>query len=222
MLFGIIFVLELIVLFILSQQLSKSLSFLLLRITNSQQITINILSFIFLPGIIIHELAHWFMASILFVRTGEIEFLPQIQGDVVKLGSVAIAKTDLIRRFLIGVAPIIIGLGIMLLVFSFFSSIIPQKNWQTVVLIYLFFEIGNTMFSSKKDMEGAMGLLIGVLVISFLAFIFGARIQLSMIENFFTPGVINILQKMNILLAVPVGINLVFVLIFHVLLRKHY
>src|ERR1700681_939898 len=97
--FILLFLFEVFILFLVSRLMTRVLSFL----------PIFLISFIFLPGIIIHELSHLLVASILFVKTGEIEFMPQVQDEGLKLGSVSIAKTDPIRRFIIGVSPIILG-----------------------------------------------------------------------------------------------------------------
>ena len=50
--------------------------------------------------------------------------------------------------------------------FYFLSLNTIAFNWQTILLIYASFEIGNTMFSSSKDMEGALGLFITLILIA--------------------------------------------------------
>ncbi len=167
-----IFLVELVVLFLLSQQLTKFLSVWLYHMFKHQTIVIQLLSILFLPGVIVHELSHFLTASILFVPTGEIEFLPEIRGTEVKMGSVAIASTDPFRRFLIGVAPLLVGLSMLFLLFWFFLPHLKLISGQTLLLLYAVFEISNTMFSSKKDMEGALGLLaICIVLVVFLYFL---------------------------------------------------
>ncbi|MDE2026032.1 MAG: hypothetical protein KGJ07_06055 [Patescibacteria group bacterium] len=208
MMLGFLFILELVALFLLSRIFSKMFSQMLLTLTRSQTLTIQVLSIILLPGVILHELAHWFVAGMLLVPTGEMEFIPQIQGNSVKLGSVAVAKTDPFRRFLIGVAPVLIGLAAMFGIFAYFSASVPQVNWQTLLLIYVFFEIGNTMFSSRKDMEGA-AFLLGFLVVCMLLFYFlGFRLNLTSLELFLAqPIMVSIFLKADIMLLFPLGIN---------------
>lgn len=180
----------------------------LLTITRSQSLTIQVLSFLFLPGVIVHELAHWFMAGMLLVPTGEMEFIPQIQGNSVKLGSVAVGKTDPFRRFLIGVAPVLIGLSAMFGIFVYLSPSVPQFNWQTIVLIYAFFELGNTMFSSKKDMEGAVFLFGFLVLVVILLYLLGFRFNISSVEEFLSQPLLNsFFQKADIMLLFPLGIN---------------
>lgn len=140
-----------------------------------------------LPGVIVHELSHLLVANMLFVHTGEVEFFPQIQRDHVKLGSVAIAKTDPLRRFAIGVAPLVVGLGIIFSLFWLFPSVVTAFSFWTVLFYYGIFEIGNTMFSSRKDLEGAIGLLILLLFLAGGFYLLGLRISAvqitSLLEN---------------------------------------
>ncbi len=219
MVFSIIFLIELILLFISSQMLTQSFSAFLLRKTRNQEFTINILSTIFLPGVILHEMAHWFVANILFVRTGDIEFLPKLEGNTVKLGSVAIAQTDPFRRFLIGIAPILVGLSILFVLFYYLTNVPFGLNWQTAILLYASFEIGNTMFSSKKDMEGAFGLVIACIVVGIILYFFGFRISSSWFQFFLSDPFITFFQKGVMILAVPLVINIASIGLMRVLQR---
>ncbi|MBF8250153.1 MAG: hypothetical protein HW400_754, partial [Candidatus Levybacteria bacterium] len=124
--FALLFV-EIIILFLLSRLVNKTLS---------KFLSINLLSFIFLPGIIVHELSHLFVAMILFVPVGEMEFVPKKHGNSVKLGSVEIAKTDPIRRSLIGFAPVFAGLGFVVgAVYLFSINFLFFQNQNLAVFI---------------------------------------------------------------------------------------
>src|SRR5690348_13575392 len=113
----IFFLSELLLLFLFSQQVTKLISHRLYRVFNSQKTVIHLLSFLFLPGVIVHEMAHLLVANILLVPTGEVEFFPEIRGDEVKMGSVEIARTDPVRRFIIGAAPLFVGLFVLCMMF---------------------------------------------------------------------------------------------------------
>lgn len=207
--FIILFFIEFAFIFFLSREVSKSVSLLLLKVTRNHKATIHILSFIFLPGVIMHELSHWIMANLLFVRTGRIEFMPQIHDNKVKLGSVAVAKTDPFRRFFIGVAPIIIGL---VTIFGIYLALFPDLSvvfsWKILLFLYLLFEIGNTMYSSSKDMEGALVFFIITAIFILLFFLFGLHLPTTFIKALTSDNVQNIFQKMDIFLGILAAINM--------------
>src|SRR5258708_2029001 len=105
MFFAFLFFAELFLLFLMSRTLTRLLSSFLFRLTRSKKLTIYTLSVLFFPGTLIHELSHAVMAGILFVPVAHMEFIPKIEEGGVKLGSIAVAKTDPLRRLLIGMAP---------------------------------------------------------------------------------------------------------------------
>lgn len=217
-------IIQLIFLFVTSQKISQALFYLFEKISRSRKIAVGLLSFIFFPGVVIHELAHFLMASLLFVRVGDIEFTPQLQADGIKMGSVQIAKTDMLRRFLIGVAPLIFGFSILVIgIYSFFSYF-PfaelELNWQyilsIIVVLYSVFVITNTMFSSKKDMEGAFGFLILILFILAVVFVAGkGEWVVAIFDGFINNATVQqYSRRIVLLLLVPVVINLLVVSVF--------
>lgn len=200
---------ELFVLFLLSRQLQKKLSQFLFSITHSMKWTVSLLAFIFLPGTIIHETAHYLMAHLLFVPVGKMELLPKLEGTSLKLGSVAIAKTDPFRRLLIGVAPFLVGTSII--IFTLFTA--EQLNWwkMTVAVIgifYVLFEIGNSMFSSNKDLEGAIVVVLFVLLVVILGYVLGVRISLGDIERVLSDQTIHVFYQGVMYLLLPLGLDI--------------
>jgi hypothetical protein len=190
------------------------------KITKSKTITINLIFAFFLPGIIIHELSHALFAGLLFVPMGRISFYPEITKDGIRLGSLEIAQTDFIRRFFIGISPIIIGLILILfIIYSLvsniylFQSVIPPVIFN-LILIYFLFTICNTMFSSKKDLEGAgFFLLMIVLLLIFLYFI-GIRINYDFLIPF-----TKYLKSGLLFLLIPSIINLLIYLVIKIIIR---
>lgn len=206
-----LFFFELVLLFFLSRELTKSLSTILFRLTKSQTATIHILSFLFLPGVIIHELAHMLVASVLFVPVGEIEFFPKITEAGVKLGSVSIAKTDPVRRALIGAAPVFVGLSILLGILFYFDTLHTGGEsfiwWMILIAGYAVFEIGNTMFSSHKDMEGTLELFGAIGLIGIVLYGLGIRIDISSILGVLTTEMVLFIQKADVFLSLPIVID---------------
>ena len=221
----LLFVVELLSLFFLSRLLTRALSSLFFRISKSQNVTIQLISFLFLPGVIIHELAHLLTAAVLFVPVGEVEFLPQIIEGGVKLGSVSIGKTDPFRRAIIGFAPVIVGLAIIISAFvilacpgsaSGVAPILigtPQNDgcqnsiWKIIILFYILFEVGNTMFSSKKDVEGTVELLVVVGFFAAVVYIAGFRVDVSFFQKIVSPELISFFKKADMFFLLPIAID---------------
>ena len=215
MLFIGLFIFELFILYMLSRNIYVLFFKLFYRLTGDKNISIHLLAFLFLPGTLLHEAAHWLAAVILFVPAKSMTLVPKMEGQSLRLGSVSIAKTDIIRRLIIGAAPIILGVSIILamLYFAFSNNIV--NNYLIVFLLgYLVFEIGNTMFSSKKDMEGAVSLALAVLVTSFIFYFLGQRIVFSGVMEFlYHPILVDIFRRGTLYLFIPILIDLFFILI---------
>lgn len=193
MLYFVAFFFELFLLFFLSKRLINSLSGLIYRFTKSHRVVVHTLAIIFLPGTILHELAHLLFAGIMLVPVGELSVMPEIEDKGVKLGSVQISKTDPFRRTIVGVAPVLLGL---ILIFSIFLlvKIGVSPWWQVILALYLIFQIGNTMFSSKKDVEGSILFVILVLVLS--------AVILSALY-LWNPALLQNISKVNLKFAIP-------------------
>lgn len=218
MFYWAIFLFEFIILFLTCRQLSSSLFLLFYKIFRSHKIALHMLSIIFLPGVIVHELAHFLVAELLRVKTGEIEFVPVLHGNSVKLGSVQIAQTDFIRRFLIGVAPFLAGSGLLFLIAwyasaafsfqSFFNS--AQSIFKYALIVYGLFVISNTMFSSAKDLEGAAVFILIAVVLGLAIFLFSAEIVVSSMQILQAPQITTTVHLLSFLLVIPVVANLFF------------
>lgn len=215
-----LFVLQVFLLFLLSQELTKSLSMLFYKITKSKTITVHLLALLFFPGVVIHELAHLIVANILFVKTGDIEFVPQVQGGHVKLGSVEIAKTDPLRRFLIGAAPVAVGLFLIGGSFVYLQMLTPDTLWIKILFAYVLFVIGNTMYSSSKDMEGAIELFITLGVVFGIFYFLGFRTPDIDFRNILSPGIIEVVKTIDVFLLIPIAIDTIIIFLAKMLLRR--
>lgn len=216
--FALLF-LEIFLLFFLSRKVSRELS---------KFLSINLLSFLFLPGVIIHELSHLLIAAILLVPVGHMEFKPKKSQNGVKLGSVEIGKTDPIRRSIIGFAPVFVGFAIIVgIVYFFFNNIVffQDKNSYLFLaailgIIYLLFAISNTMFSSSKDMEGTVEILITLLIVFTAAYILGFRPSFDFAQNLLTKEILETVRKSTIFLLAPITIDVVILSIIKVIYKR--
>lgn len=206
------FISELVLLFFLSRILSQQLSKVFYHITRNEKMTIYLVAILFFPGVVIHETSHWLMAQLLFVPTGRVEFFPVLRGTELKLGSVAVAKTDPIRRALIGFAPFLFGTSILLILLFFSSQLlfIPERI-RGILIGYTVFEIGNTMFSSKKDLEGTFELALFFSVLWIIGFIAGIRIPDAFLYFFEASWLVAFMGKAVFYLLFPLGIDLMLI-----------
>ena len=176
-----------------------------------------------LPGVVIHELAHLIVAEVMLVRTGGLSFSLEQEEDRVVMGSVGIEQTDPLRRAIIGFAPVFVGiLLIAFFVFYFLSSDSPIPGpWNFLLVLFVVFEIGNTMFSSKKDLEGTIQLLFVISVAIIVAYFLGFKVPESLFNFFNSEQFVGIVQKGIKILLLPIGIDLVVILLARFLIKKH-
>ncbi len=207
MIFFAAFFIEIFILFLLSRSMSKTLS---------RFMSINLISLVFLPGVIVHELSHFLVAVVLLVPVGDMEFSPKKNGNGVRLGSIEIGKTDPIRRSMVGFAPVFVGLVLVVGIVYLFTSnalFFQGKNpflFVTAVLavIYFLFAVSNTMFSSSRDMEGTAEILIALSIIFAASYLLGFRPSLSHLDKIFTKELIGLIQKSVVFLSIPIAIDL--------------
>ncbi len=179
--FLILCLIDLVILFFLSRLITRALSQLIHSKTNRLHLTVTLFSFLLFPGTLLHELAHYITAHIVGVRTFDFVLLPKLEENTVRLGSVSVAKSDSLRRMLIGVSPLVYGLGIIFFMLWFIYQQQDAEWWQVLVVGILVFQISNTMFPSKADLEGTMPffiLLLCVLLAGFYLFGYEAAYSL--------------------------------------------
>lgn len=214
-----LFLIELGLLFFSSRKMIQLLSLVFFHTTKSEKWSIMFLALLFLPGVVIHEFAHYLMAKLLVVPVGQMEFMPHIHDNRLKLGSVSIAQTDPLRRFLIGVAPVLGGVGILygISLLSFSPMLAKFFLLKKVLLVFVIFEVGNTMFSSRRDIEGSIFFIVIILgIFGILLLLFPSLFHsLSVVSLFLVPYV----QTLMVMLATALGINVIFYSGLFLLLR---
>jgi hypothetical protein len=135
-----------------------------------------------LPGVVVHELSHWLMATLLGVRVSKLSIGPVRRGRArkVSLGSVRVASVDPVRSSLIGLAPLLAGTAIILLIGLLVLGIGDAGQqmaaegaegflaWLDRALrvpdfwlwLYLIFSISNAMLPSESDMAAVRPVLV--------------------------------------------------------------
>lgn len=183
---------ELIILYMLSQWLTKAMFDVLLLLFRSQTVALSILLFLLFPGTVVHELAHLFTAEILRVPTGKLTLVPEgLRTDTIRSGSVMIGESDPFRRYAIGLAPLFWGMIVLAalsyllpgLVDSVFRSGLPVfENMDFYFLLlagYAIFAVSNGMFSSPEDLAGFIPFAIVVGGFATALYFYGFRLDLT-------------------------------------------
>lgn len=223
----ILFTVSLILLYLTSQTITNQIYHLFYRLTHSQATSLNLIFFLLLPGIFLHEFSHILMAEILRVHTGHLELKPQLKNNQLKLGSAQIAQTDPFRLTLIGLAPFIVGILALWILLKFglnlnLSHISPVSLTQTSHLplyillptFYCLFAITNTMFSSSSDLQAsAVPLILFILILTTL------NLTHTPILPIITITISNLLLLLSTIFFLVFLLNLVLSLILKIVLH---
>ena len=189
------------------------------RFTNQRAIIYPFFALIFFPGTVIHELAHYFVGTMLLIKIREVKIFPEWQDNHLKLGSVSFEKKDFIRGIIVGVAPFIIGL----LFFLWLSilNIFPNKNLlMNILFIYLIFTVSTMMFSSQADLIELINIIPLIILILLIIYIFNLRVDYFIANNnWIKEGIIKSLSYINYYLLFSLIINLIIIILLKSLRR---
>lgn len=228
-----VFILLLLLLFFITHDVKNRLFTTFITITQHKSLSIALLSLLLYPGTVAHELSHLIIAAITFTPVKGMKLVPEVTSEhQIRGGSVTIAKVDIFRRTLIGIAPLFVGLTFLWVVTyyllpplpffrmihdtSYVIQIIPSPLIQTIVALYLVFSVSATMFSSRKDLEALVVFVPVMMVCGVIVSIVGFQISwlARLVEKM--GGVFEIV---NVVLIVPILIH-IFILMLLFLLKR--
>jgi hypothetical protein len=189
----ILFAAALLVLAWLSGEQAMEVQRFVYNLTGSVDHAIIVYFLLFLPGIIVHEAAHWIVAWILGLKPGKFRVWPVRKGNVVGLGSVTTRRGGPVRDSLVGIAPLLAGTLIIGLLSRYWLSTVPIESvmasndlalWiaafrsafaspDALLWAYLIFAIANGMMPSKPDREPFGPVLIYLVIAAILWFVIG-------------------------------------------------
>ena len=202
-----VFVIELTFLYFISRLSIRELFYSLRIFFRSEKIVFAIVALIFFPGTVIHELSHFIVAMLLFLKVREIHIFPEFEKNYIKLGRVIYEKQDVIRGIVVGIAPIAIGLIIFFWI-STLQIFIIENIWLKLLMLYLIFVISTTMFSSRQDLID-LGYLLPVTIIIIL-FLYLFQIDLGRLLT--NPQLIAVttdfVYDVNVYLGISIAIHL--------------
>jgi len=217
-------------LLLIEQWIHRHLQGTMLLLTGDADIAVILYALPLLPGIIIHELSHALTALLLNVRVGDISIRPQQVDGRIQLGFVPVEKTDVVRASLIGLAPLLVGSAITLLIgYAVFDigdvgQAFVAGEWPDVLervwalrqtndfflWAYLLFAITNTMLPSRADRQAWTPVIVFLVSIALLIWLTG--LGPAVVEGL--SRVINTaLQWLAVMCAVTVTVDLPFILV---------
>jgi hypothetical protein len=190
------FVLLLLPLVFLQRQLHKEIqASLYLASGGNATFTMGVFSFIFFPGVVLHEFSHFLVAKLLGVRAHGFSVIPKMMPEgYLRMGYVSVEQSDIVRDSLIGLAPLVFGnlsvayIAISHLKLQLLWNLFQEGNfglfWMGVgalpsvddffLWFYLTFVISSTMLPSRSDRHAWLPLGLSVAALFGLALFAGA------------------------------------------------
>ncbi|HZD10368.1 MAG TPA: hypothetical protein VE553_03425, partial [Candidatus Binatia bacterium] len=190
------------------------------------------------PGVLLHELSHWLVARLLGVRTGAISLLPRVQEDgTLRLGYVEYYRSRSLgplRESLIGGAPLISGMAVVLLVgfrvfdianFSaaFRSGSVDDLGSALTILftapdflvwLYLIFAVSNAMMPSPSDRRAWPPVLILLVVVALVLYLLDR-------QQVIIPGIMGsmsvVFGYLALALSLAIGVDAAFIFVIYLL-----
>jgi len=187
-------------LLVMQRWLSKHLYGLGLLLTGTHDTAVLLYFLLLFPGVLAHELSHWVAAKLLRVPAGRISIGPTSKGGgATRFGAVSVAKTDPLRGSLIGLAPLLTGSALILLIahliFGLSVSEVLALNlsgedvlpaiWAYFSIpnfwlwVYLIFSISNAMLPSESDRQAWWSLFLYCIVALVVLFGLGIVEQIT-------------------------------------------
>ena len=229
----LLFIAPVFILYITSRILTSMILEFFAHGFQNRKLAVWLYSLLFLPGIILHEASHVFVALALFVRVGDISFFPRLEKidnkEEIQLGYAQIAQSDVFRASAIGVAPLL--LGFLLLGFGsryVFGEFVSWKSilntvlsWRGIVAVYGGLSISQLMWTSKSDRQEwftALVLLISVGICIY--FLFGLPTISFTLPSVLSRWMITLFTSTIHGAWFVAGINTVMIVVISLLFRK--
>lgn len=151
---------------------------------------------VLLPGVVLHEASHWVTARLLGLQVGRLELWPKAEEDGLRLGSVRVQQADPLRGSLVGIAPLVAGSVVLLLVgrYAFgleaFLEALARGDAEALwaaareaagardlwLWAYLTFAVANAMLPSPADRQAWRPLLLYAALLAGAYFLLGGSL----------------------------------------------
>jgi len=192
----------------------------------------SLLTFLVLfPGILLHELSHWVMAWLLGMRPRQLRVWPRMRGRRVEMGSVRMRSGGPLRDSLAGMAPLLTGSLVLILVsYRVFDGAALQRAWESGGLgaawdgfwaalgaadawlwAYILFAISNAMIPSSSDRQPLLSLFLYILVVALFFYLVGWFPSLT-IPSQMADRLAGALRTLTTAFAFTIGLDIVIAL----------
>lgn len=181
----------------LSARISLLIQQSVYNVTGSIDMAVLIYFLLLLPGIVLHEAAHWIVAKLLGLKPGRFTVWPKRRGRMVGLGSVTARDGGMVLNSLVGMAPLFLGTLLVALMArawfggnqlaqtfagdelrTWFSTVAAAfRRPDAAIWAYLIFTTANGMMPSAPDREPVKPLLVYIALAALLYVALGMPLQ---------------------------------------------
>jgi hypothetical protein len=220
----------------LSRQIGLSVQMLAARLTGLADAAVLAIFLVFLPGVIVHEAAHWLTAKALGLRTGKFRVWPKRTRHHIGLGSVSVESGGPLLDSIVGLAPLVVGSVLIVVIANAIlggnrmSDALLAGEWRAgaaafvaalrqadaAIWAYLLFAIANAMMPSASDREPVKPVLLYTVIAGILYVALGLPTNpLSTLMLWMTPALQVLTSAFLFTIVLDVGVLIVlFVLRF--------
>lgn len=124
----------------------------------------------YLPGTILHELAHFVIAVLTFAAPTRFTLIPKRQGNYYVLGQVQCARATILNAAFVGLAPVLLILPALYLWQNFFDAFHEKQYIKAIALAWAAYTTTASAMPSSQDIRFAMPSLIFYAIVSALLY----------------------------------------------------
>jgi hypothetical protein len=220
----------LVLLLLVERWIHRHMQGTMLLLTGDREKAVLLYALPLLPGILLHELSHAFVALLLGVQVGRISIRPKLANKRIQLGFIPVEKTDVVRASLIGLAPLLIGsIAILLIGYLIFGigaigAAFVAGNWTSLlaelpgmleapdlwIWAYVIFAVSNTMMPSRSDRQTWTPVILFLLLIGLLIWVTG--LGHAIVKGLVVP-LTTALRWLTAMYAFTIAVDLPFILL---------
>jgi len=180
-------------LLLIERWIHRHLQGVMLLLTGNPELAVVLYALPLLPGVFLHEMSHGLAAILMGARVGRISIWPKLKGQRIQLGFIPVERTDAVRASLIGLAPLLTGSAVILLIgyrvfgIGTIEAALVAGDWaglttellralkasDALIWAYVIFTVSNTMLPSRSDRQAWTPVFIFLLLVGALTWAVG-------------------------------------------------